>query len=122
MLIFGRDATKVCPILIAGVTRKGERQKVFPIASEGFQFLVWGSGGWTCVRVVCAVGSRCPFGVVAVSSRCLLGVVGVSSLVPWRGDWRVPWGLLVGVSRVWRRVIGIGGEKSCGWRRVRYAQ
>ena len=45
--------------------------------SEGFPFTVWGSGGWTRVRVVCAVGSRARRGLVVVSS-----------LIPCRGDWR----------------------------------
>ena len=56
---------------------------------EGFPFIVWGSGGWTRVRVVCAVGSRARRGVVV---NC------------------VPWGWAPGVSRRWRRAVAIAGQ------------
>ena len=36
--------------------------------SEGFPFIIWGSGGWTRVRVVCAGSSRARHGQLAVSS------------------------------------------------------
>ena len=80
----------------------------FPrMRSEGFPFIVWGSGGWTRVRVVCAG-----------SSRCTLGVRSGGSLIPCRGDWRrkcrvcgaVSLGLLTRASSGLRRVIGIGRE------------
>ena len=59
--------------------------------SEGFPFIVWGSGGWTRVRAVCAG-----------SSRARRGRVAGGSLIPCRGDWcwarrlggAVPWGLV----------------------------
>ena len=43
-----------------------------PMRSEGFPFIVWGSGGWTRVRFVCCVPARCRRGRRAssrVSSR-----------------------------------------------------
>ena len=37
--------------------------------SEGFPFIVWGSGGWTLVRVVLVGLSRCRRGVVVAGSK-----------------------------------------------------
>ena len=113
------------PSLSAHLHRPFSRKR-----SEEFPFIVWGSGGWTRVRVVCAGSSR--------SGR---GLVAVGSLIPCRGDWwwacrvcgSVPWGLLVGVSRVWRCAVricwggccvggavsfGLVGWASCRWRCV----
>ena len=54
--------------------------------SEGFPFIVWGSGpGAGPVFASCA---PCRRGLVVVSSRSRRRVVVVSSLIPCRGDWR----------------------------------
>ena len=87
---------------------------------EGFPFIVWGSGGWTRVRVVCTGSSRARRGVVAVSSSARRRVV-VNS---------VPWGLASGRvafahgGRAFR-VAGVGlrmhvraREGTGGWIRV----
>ena len=85
MHIFAVDST----FLASKATRKVTESHDFSrMRSDGFPFIVWGSGGWTRVRVVCAVESRARRGVVAVSS-----------LIPCHGDWRracrvcgaVPW-------------------------------
>ena len=94
--------------------------------SEGFPFIVWGSGGWTRVRFVAV----CRRGVRAVSSRCARGRV-VNS-VPWglasgRGVGRVAcaafaalchgdccWACRVGVAVSW----GLPTRASSGCRRV----
>ena len=103
--------------------------------SEGFPFIVWGSGGWTVFASFAAarrvggrrsaserVGARCVVNSVPCGSasrpRRVCGVCGA-----------VPWGLLLGRSRGWRRVIRIGEQggavslglvsrASRGWRRV----
>ena len=71
--------------------------------SEGFPFIVWGSGGWTLVRVVLLVSSRCRRGRVANSvaiercnSACLERACVWTFRVAararrWIEGWRVAW-------------------------------
>ena len=101
--------------------------------SEGFPFIVWGSGGWTRVRFVCCVPARCPLGRVVnsvpwgfASRACrVCGVACVVCVALCHGDccWAgrvgaaVPWGL---ASRACR-VCGVSGAVpwvgvSRGWR------
>ena len=109
--------------------------------SEGFPFIVWGSGGWTRVRFVCCVP--------AWSSRVVAGVVAGASLIPCRGDLRlgrvacvacvalchgdccwagrvgaaVPWGLASRACRVcgvtgavvWGLLLGVGIAGAVPW-------
>ena len=101
--------------------------------SEGFPFIVWGSGGWTRVRFVCCVPARSRRG----RRGCRHGVVAGASLIPCRGGLRlgrvacvacvalchgdccwagrvgaaVPWGLLVSVSCGRRCTMGIAGGR-----------
>ena len=132
--------------------------------SEGFPFIVWGSGGWTRVRFVCCVPARSSRVASRhresrrVASRCVVNsvpcgsasrarrVCGVGGAVPWglllgrSCGWRcamgfaagqvawvalchadccwarrvggaVPWGLLLGVSRRWRCAMGIAAGR-----------
>ena len=96
--------------------------------TQGFPFIVWGSGGWTRVRFVCCVSGRCRRGRVA-SSRG-------ASLIPCRADLRfgrvarVPcvalchgdccWAGRVGAAVPWgsasraRRVCGVCGAVPWG--------
>ena len=85
--------------------------------SEGFPFIVWGSGAWTRVRFVCCVParssrvasrhreSRC------VASRCVVNSVPCGSASRARRvcgvGGAVPWGLLLGRSRGCRCAVGI---------------
>ena len=79
--------------------------------SEGFPFIVWGSGGWTRVRFVCCRASRrrASERVVARRSASSRG----ASLIPCHArrvcgvGGAVPWGLLLGRSRGWRCAVGI---------------
>ena len=121
--------------------------------SEGFPFIVWGSGGWTVFASFAAArrgASRARRGRVASTRGASLipcrwdlrlgRVASVSCVALCHGDccWAgrvggavawgsasrarrvcgvcgaVPWGLLVGVSRGWRRVIRIG-EQGVVW-------
>ena len=91
------------------------RVRFFPrMRSEGFPFIVWGSGGWD----PCSLRLLCARAVVArrrVSSRVGAGCV-VNS-VPLGPAFRacrvclvcgaVPWGLLLGRSRGCRCAVGI---------------
>ena len=43
--------------------------------SEGFPFIVWGSGGWTRVRFVCCVPAQCRRGRRASSRGCVVNSV-----------------------------------------------
>ena len=75
--------------------------------SEGFPFIVWGSGGWTCVRFVCCVPARSS----RVASRCVVNSVPCGSASRARRvrgvGGAVPWGLLLGRSRGWRCAMRI---------------
>ena len=85
--------------------------------SEVFPFIVWGSGGWTRVRFVCCV----PAPSSRVVAGCAVNSVPLGSASRVRRvcgvGGAVPWGLLLGVSRV-RRRAGLLVGVSRGWRRV----
>ena len=85
--------------------------------SEGFPFIVWGSGGWTRVRFVCCVPARSSRVASRhresrrVASRCVVNSVPCGSASRARRvcgvGGAVPWGLLLGRSRRWRCAVGI---------------
>ena len=89
--------------------------------SEGFPFIVWGSGGWTRVRFVCCVPA--PSSRVGARRRASsrVGSGCVVNSVPLGTAFRacrvclvcgaVPWGLLLGLSRVRRCAMGIAGGR-----------
>ena len=54
----------------------------FPKAYRRVPVYSWGSGGWTCVRVVFVVSSWCRRGLVVASSWPRRGLVVVNSLIP----------------------------------------
>ena len=106
--------------------------------SEGFPFIVWGSGGWTRVRFVCCVPAQCSRGCVVNSVPCGLAsgrvsrgeggrafrvvtmgvgrVAHVACVALCHGDAAVPWGLLLGVSRgavPWGLLVGVSHVWRC---------
>ena len=80
--------------------------------SDGFLFLSGGSGGGTVFVSVLEMVPRTPASDRARSrcARCAVPVgLACVGTVWWQCHLAVPWGLLVGVSRVWRCGVWIAG-------------